>query len=174
QIQSFQTEIYLKGIFKTRETPKKILGVDVEMDATAIGLDSNGQGILYLCEQNATYSSQKGKEKTVIHSVRENGNANGLGFSTFPPVINFYENNIPISSQITPRGLISPVSDGALGYYNYKLLGDFTENGYTIFKIQVTPKRRFEPLMSGTLYIVDNEWAIHSLNMMATKTSNIQ
>ena len=172
QIKTFQTDIYAKGIIKTRDIPKKIMGQEIKGED--MGLDSNGQGIMNQFEEEATYYSQNGKEKTVIHSVRESGDPNGLGMSQFPEVINFYKNNIDISSQITPRGMISPISDGALGYYRYKLEGDFKEGNHTIFKIRVTPKRLYEPLFNGVLYIVDNEWGIHSLKLWATAKANIQ
>ena len=172
QIQSFQTGIYAKGVVRTRDMPKQLMGEKV--NGTEIGLDSNGKGILNQFEEQATYYSQNGKEKTIIHSVRESGNPNGVGMSQFPEVINFYQNNIRISSQMAPRGMISPVSDGAFGYYKYKLEGDFKEGDYTIFKISVSPKRQYEPLFTGTLYIVDEEWGIHSLELSATEKANIQ
>jgi hypothetical protein len=171
QVKTFETGIYLKGVFKTRQTPKKVLGQKVE--AEELGLDSSGKGILYLCEEVATYYAEGEKQRTVIHSVRESGSPNGLGFSQFPPVISFYQNNIKISDRMTPRGLISPVNDLALAYYSFKLEGDFKEGEHTIYKIRVTPKRAFEPLFEGFIYIVDEEWAIHSLNLKATKRSNI-
>lgn len=172
QISTFETGIYLKGAMRTRTTPDKIMGIKV--DPEEIGVDSMGKGILYLCEEEATYYTQGGKTRTVIHAVRESGNPNGMGFSRFPGVVRFYDNNIDISESITPRGMISPVSDQALNYYRYKLEGDFQEGGNTIYKITVTPRRQFEPLFTGTLYIVDELWNIHSLHMTATQTANIQ
>jgi hypothetical protein len=172
QIKTFQTDIYAKGVFRTRDIPKKIMGEKI--DGAEIGLDSAGKGILNQFEEHATYYSQNGKEKTIIHSVRESGDPNGLGMSQFPEVINFYKNNIEISSQIAPRGMISPVSDGALNYYKFRLEGDFKEGNHTIYKISVTPKRAYEPLFTGILYIVDEEWGIQSLNMSATAKANIQ
>jgi len=172
QIQSFQTDIYAKGVIRSRSVPKQLMGEKI--DPVDVGVDSSGKGIMNQFEENATYYAQNGKEKTVIHSVRESGDPNGLGMSQFPEVINFYKNNIDISSQIAPRGMISPVSDGALGYYKYKLLGDFTEGGKTIYKISFTPKRLYEPLFTGVLYIVDDEWGIHSVNAWATAKANIQ
>lgn len=172
QIQTFQTDIYAKGVIHTRNTPQKILGQKV--DGEEMGLDSAGKGILSQFEEEATYYSQKGKEKTLIHSVRESGNPNGLGMSQFPQVVNFYKNNIEISSQIAPRGMISPVSENALSYYKYKLEGDFKEGNHTVYKISVKPKRLYEPLFTGVLYIVDDEWGIRSLNLYATAKANIQ
>jgi hypothetical protein len=65
------------------------------------------------------------------------------------------------------------VSDNALQYYKYKLLGEIRENDRTIFKIQVTQKRDYEPCFNGIIYIVDDEYAIHSLNMTLTKQSGM-
>ncbi|RYZ49509.1 MAG: carboxypeptidase-like regulatory domain-containing protein [Sphingobacteriales bacterium] len=172
QIKTFQTGIYLKGVFKTRQTPNKVLGQKVE--AGEMGLDSAGKGILYLCEQVATYYTQGNRDQTIIHSVRESGDPNGLGLSRFPPVINMYENNVKVASGFSPRGFISPVSDAALGYYKFKLEGDFTESGNTIYKIRVTPKRKYEPLFTGVIYIVDDQYALHSVDLLTTKTSNLE
>lgn len=172
QIQAFQTDMYLKGVLRTRSAPKKIMGEKV--NSGDMGLDSAGKGILYLVEEEATYYTNRNQSRTIIHSVRESGSPNGLGFSRFPPVINFFDNNIQISDQLNPRGFISPVSDNALLYYNYKLEGDFKEGNHTIYQIRVTPRRLYEPLLQGTLYIVDEDWAIHSLAMTATKTSNME
>lgn len=173
QIKEFQTGIYLKTLAKTRQMPKKFMGQDVTADD--MGLDSNGKGILYLAEEDATYYAKGNKHRTIIHSVHESGDPSGVGLSTFPDVISFYDNNIEISDQIVPRGFVSPVSDYALTYYKYRLEGDFTEGGRTIYKISVTPKRPYEPVfVSGILYVVDEEWAIHSLNVLATKKSNMQ
>ncbi len=172
QVETFQTGIYLKGVLKTRKIPKKMMGEKI--DPADMGLDSTGKGFLYLCEEIATYYRDENRSHTVIHSVRESGNPNGLGFSQFPPVIDFYSNIIRISGSIVPRGFISPVSDNALNYYRYKLEGDFKEGAHTIYKISVTPRRQYEPLLTGTIYVVDNDWAIHSLDLFATKKSNIE
>ena len=172
QIKAFQTGIYLKGTFRSRQAPNKVLGQKV--DATEMGLDTTGKGILYLCEEIATYYKQNEKERTVIHSVRESGTPNGLGFSTFPEVISFYDNNIQIADEINPRGFISPANDLALNFYKFKLEGDFNDGKNTIYKIKATPKRQYEPLFTGYIYIVDEEWAIHSLNMLVTKRSNME
>lgn len=163
QVQEFQTSIYLKGVLRTRKAPEKVLGQKV--DKGEMGLDTGGKGVLYLCEEVADYYSQSSprKERTVIHSVIESGDPNGLGFSQLPPVISFYGNTV-ISLQ-NGRPLISPIADNALGYYKYKLEGEFREGRNTIYKIKIIPKRPYEPLCFGYLYIVDGDWAIHSLSL---------
>ncbi|MBS1777243.1 MAG: carboxypeptidase-like regulatory domain-containing protein [Bacteroidetes bacterium] len=171
QIRSFQTDMYLKAVMKTRTAPDKVLGQKVEKAES--GLDSAGKGMLLLLEEFATFYQKGDQQKTIIHSVKQSGSPGALGAATFPSVINFYENNIQISKQISPRGFISPISNGAFNFYKFTLMGDFEENGRTIFKIRFSPKRLYEPLFQGDIYIVDNEWSIHSLDVMANKQSNM-
>ena len=167
QVRSFQTSIYLKGVIRSRAFPGKIFGQKI----AGLGVDSLGKGVLYLTEEDADYYSYAGKEKTVIHSVHESGDPNGLGFSQFPSIITFYNNNVNVGDE--SRGYISPISENALFYYKYKLLGQFEEQGRTIYKIQVSRKRAYEPCFDGIIYIVDEDWAIHSLNMTLTKQSGM-
>ncbi len=185
QVRSFQTGIYLKGVLRNRMLPdvgimKLVAGKDAKGKnnkkeiAEAMGMDSTGKAVLYLCEEKADYYSEEpDKRRTVIHSVRESGNPNGLGFSQMPPVVTFYENNINLLDNLSPRGFISPISDNALHYYRYKYEGEFKEGKYTIDKIKVIPKRAYEPLFQGDLYIVDGDWAIYSLSMLLTKKSGM-
>ena len=170
QVNSFQASIYLKGVARSRKMPEKFMGQKVKDETDAI--DSAGKGVLYLTEEEADYYNNGSQQKTVIHSVHESGNQSGLGFSQFPSVITFYDNNVNIFRN-NSRGFISPVSDNALNYYKYKLLGQFVEQGKTIYKIQVTQKRPYEPCFNGTIYIVDDDWAIHSLNMTLAKQSGM-
>jgi hypothetical protein len=164
QVKEFQTSIYLKGVLRTRQTPNKVMGQKI--DKGEMGLDSNGKGVLYLCEEMADYYAQiPNKSRTVIHSVRESGDPNGMGFAQIPPVITFYENNVNIIDNLNPRGFVSPIASGALGFYKYKLEGEFKEGRHVIYKIRVTPKRAYEPLFFGHIYIVDGDWAIHSLSL---------
>lgn len=169
QVRSFQSAIYLKGVARSRIVPGNIMGQKV--DKADLGVDTGGKGVLYLCEEEADYySKEPNKHRTIIHSVRQSGNPNGMGFSQVPSVITFYENNIAI---FNPRGFVSPVSDNAIHYYKYKLLGEFKEEGITIYKIDVKPRRLYEPLFTGTIYIADGDWAIHSLSMTLTGKANL-
>ena len=178
QIESFQTGIYLKGVLRTRDIPTKILGQKLGEDkkeaADAMGLDTGGKGVIYLLEEDATYYTQKGKERTIIHSVRESGSPGGTGFSQLPPVISFYDNNMDLGADLAPRGIISPVADGALSYYHYKLEGEFVENNQVIYQIDVKPKRLYEPLFHGKLFIAADDWAIHSLSLSTNNKQGIE
>ncbi|MBS1645606.1 MAG: carboxypeptidase-like regulatory domain-containing protein [Bacteroidetes bacterium] len=168
QVKEFQTSIYLKGVLRTSKVPENVFGQKVEKGE--LGVDTSGRGIVYLCEEVADYYSRlPNKERTIIHSVKESGNPSGMGFSQLPSVITFYENNVQILSNINPRGHISPIADRALSYYKYKLEGSFQEDRRMIYKIKVIPKHPYEPVFFGTIYIVDDDWAIQALSL-ATST----
>lgn len=177
QIEQLQTSIYMKGVIRNREMPSNIFGFDISGDdmesSGGGGADSSSLGILYLSEQEADYYTDGKKERTVIRSVRESGNPNGFGLSRMPPIVSFYDNNVNPLWEISERGFISPISENALLYYKYRFQGQFMQDDYTIYKIDVIPRRLYEPLFSGTIYIVDKDWAIHSLNLWLTKKSNL-
>ena len=74
---------------------------------------------------------------------------------------------------LSNRPLISPVSDNALFYYKYKLMGTSTENGVLINKIRVTPRRGHDPCFDGFIYITDDSWRIYALDLYITSRANI-
>lgn len=172
QVKSFQTGIYMKGVLRV-DIPDRIMGQRITVqDKTDMGLDTAGNGVLYVCEEDADYYASGGKEHTVIHSVRESGNPQGVGFNRMLPVITFYENNVNVLTGDS-RGFISPVSDNALSYYKYKLLGSFILDGQKVYKIKLMPKREYESVFAGTIYIADEDWAIQGIDVFLTKKSGL-
>ena len=174
-LDSFTCEAYIKTLIKTRTLPKKIFGQKIEdNDKKEMGVDSAGKGIIFLSESLTKIAFKKpGKIKLEVVSGRESG-SNGFGFN-FPTFINFYENNVTIlASQLNPRGFVSPIADGALNYYRYKYLGSFFEDGKEVNQVKVIPRRKFEPLFSGTINITEGDWRIHSLELLLTKESQLE
>jgi hypothetical protein len=174
-LDSFTCEAYIKTLVKTRHLPKKVFGQKIDSsDRREMGVDSAGRGIIYLSESLTRIAFKKpGKIKLEVLSSRESG-SNGFGFS-FPTFINFYSNNVTIlASQLNPRGFISPIAESALNFYKFKFLGSFWEDGKEINKIKVIPRRKYEPLFSGTINIVDGEWRIHSLDLLLKKESQLE
>lgn len=175
QVNGFQCDIYGKDLIRVRNFPDKFFGQKVDAkDKEEMGLDSSGSGILYLSESLSTaYSQKPDKFRMDIKSSRVSG-SNGFGF-TFPAFISFYNNNVTIfSERLNPRGFVSPIADGAIHFYKYKFLGTFWENGKAINSIRVTPRRQYEPLFSGIINITDEDWRIHSTDLLVTKTSQLE
>lgn len=170
QVDAFECRVYIKGQLRLKDFPKVLFGQKIEFDDG----DTGKSKMIYLSETVAKYYFQKpDKEKAVVTSTRVSGSAESFGFSN-PQFLTFYDNNIQISNVLNPRGFISPIADNALSFYKYKYLGSFTENGRLINKIQVIPRRTYEPLFSGDINIVENEWRIHSVNLLLTKSSQME
>ena len=175
QVQGFECGLYTKDLMKLRKLPKKILGRKIpDEDVKEMGLDSSRKGIIYLAESVAkVYVQQPDKFKMEVISSRVSG-SDGFGF-TFPTFISFYQNNISVFlDRLNPRGFVSPIADAAISMYKYKYLGSFYEDGKEINSIQVIPRRNYEPVFSGTINITDGDWRIHSLDLLLTKTSQLE
>ncbi len=169
QLNRFRCEVYTKGIFQLRDFPKKIFGQKVDFEDG----DTSKKKILYLSETIARYSVDKpSKSKIEVLSTKVSGQSDGFGFSA-PQIVSFYQNNLQFGSNLNPRGFISPIAENALNFYKYKYEGSFFEEGTEINRIKVIPKRKFEPLFSGYINIVENDWKIHSVQLQLTKESQM-
>ena len=63
------------------------------------------------------------------------------------------------------EGVISPLARNAFSHYRFEFEGTFLEGSHIINQIKVIPKRKSQQLMSGTLYIVEDIWSIHSSDL---------
>ena len=170
QLRKFQCEVYTKGQLRVRSYPKKFLGKKINFEDG----DTSKQKMLYLSETISLYSVDKpNKERVEVISSKVSGQSDGYGLSA-PGFFSFYDNNIFVGNNLNPRGFISPISDNALNYYKYKYEGEFYEDGRQINKIKITPRRKYEPLFSGYINIVENEWQIHSVELLLTKESQME
>ena len=174
QVDSFTVDVYIKGLLRSRGIPEKFFGQKIERDDFGkSGLDSAGKGILFLSESVTKVSFTKpDKIKYEVISSRQSGGGFGLSFPFF---INFYDNNVAVfGNSLNQRGFISPISNNALNYYRYKFEGSFFEDGKEINRIKVIPKRKNEPLFSGYIQITENDWRIHSLDLLTTSAYQLE
>jgi hypothetical protein len=175
QVNAFTCNIYGKDLVKLKGLPKKVLGKKIDpKEVKEMGVDSAGRGIVYLSESISKVSIAKpDKFKMDVISSRVSG-SDGFGFS-FPAFISLYNNNVKVfSEKFNPRGFVSPIADGAISFYKYKFLGTIFEDGRTLSSIRITPRRKYEPLFSGIINIVDDEWSIQSFDLLLTKTSQLE
>ena len=170
QLDKFQCEVYIKGQLKLRGYPKKIFGQKVDFEDG----DTSKLKMLYLAESVATYSVEKpDKVRIEVTSTKVSGQSDAFGLSQ-PQILSFYENNIQIGRNLNARGFVSPIASNALEYYKYKFMGVFIEDGKEVNKIQVIPRKKYEPVFSGSINITENDWRIHSLQLQLTKESQME
>ncbi|MGN8071629.1 DUF5686 and carboxypeptidase regulatory-like domain-containing protein [Mucilaginibacter sp. SG564] len=174
EVKAYTCDIYIKGLQKLLAAPKKFLGFDVQKATNEAGLDSNRTGIVYLSESESKYSFVRpNKVHEVQVSSKVSGQNRAFSFNRASDMaVNFYE-NFETWDGLSNRPLVSPIADNALFYYNYKWMGLTVENGETINKIQVTPKRAHDPCFEGYIYILDDSWRLSALQLFITKKANI-
>ena len=166
----FQCEVYLKGQLQLRNYPKSFMGEKVDFEDG----DTSKRKMLFLSESVARYSVEEPDHRKVeVLSTKVSGRSDGFGFGN-PQFISFYENIIAVGRGLNPRGFISPISANALNYYRYKFEGTFYENGIEISRIKVIPKRKYEPLFSGYIQIIENEWRLQSVDLKIVKEQQLQ
>lgn len=171
QVKEYSATVYIKGVQKLVRSPKKLLGRDV---ARVLELDSSGKGILYQSESLSTYDFQQPKKvKEVMIASKTAGQNTAFSYNKASDMeVNFYRNLFHVQG-LSPRGFVSPVAAEAMFFYNYKLLGSTTDNGVTVHKIQLLPKRQHDPVFRGVIYIVDGDWRIYATDLFITRDANI-
>lgn len=167
---SFRCQVYSKGQLRLRSYPKKFLGEKVDFEDG----DSSQQKIIYLSETVSQFAIDgPSRRKVEVVSSKVSGSSDGYGLAV-PDQYGLYQNNVMISSRINPRGFVSPLAANALSFYKYKLLGTFYENGKAISRIQVTPRRKMEPLFSGEVTIVEDDWQLYSIDLLLTRQQQME
>lgn len=62
---------------------------------------------------------------------------------------------------------VSPLSPKAMAYYRFRYLGNFEDRGYKIHEIEVIPRSKGDQVFQGKIFIRDEFWNIHSLDLEA-------
>lgn len=171
EVDAYTANVYIKGVQKLIGAPKKFFGRDIQK---TLDLDTNRKGILYLSESTSTFAF---KQPDHVHeemvSSKTAGRNNAFSFNKASDlIINFYQ-NILLENTLSSRGFVSPIAENALLYYRYKFLGVAVENGVTINKIQIIPRREHDPVFRGIIYIKDDSWHMVNADVYLTKNSGI-
>lgn len=161
QVPSFRADLYVKGVVKIIDAPKKVLGEEV---GNLNGfLDSTRQGIIYLSESKSEFYFQAPNQnkEIMISSIKSGENdlftANQFSLASF----DLYDEYLQFG-----RSIISPIADNAFKYYKYALEKTIVDqNGLMVNKIKIIPRSSTDPLLSGYIYIVDDLWNIHSVDV---------
>jgi hypothetical protein len=64
---------------------------------------------------------------------------------------------------------VSPLSPKSFSYYKFEYLGSFKDRNYEVSKIKVTPRSKGDNVFTGLIYIVEEWWSIHSLDLTTIK-----
>lgn len=164
-VQAYACDVYIKGLQRLDERPDKILGVTITVDT----------GIVYLSESVSQFQFERpDKIKEVMISSKVSGNNNGFSWNQASDMLlNFYENGFSPEG-LSERPIVSPIANNAFFFYDYKLEGFYQEGDRFVNKIKVIPRRATDPVYSGYIYIIEDQWNIHSVDLIVTKERGIE
>ncbi len=152
QVKNFEALVYMKGkvdVVKLSRMVKRMLRKEE---------DAPKEGEVYVFESQSELGfTAPDKYEQKVLSVR----------NTFPGV----DNNEPMQFialnlyQPNYQNWISPLAPNAFTHYRFRYMGSSVESDRMIHKIQVTPRRKNQQLLSGTIHIVDNLYCLQSVDL---------
>ncbi|HEX2970260.1 MAG TPA: DUF5686 and carboxypeptidase regulatory-like domain-containing protein [Bacteroidales bacterium] len=159
-VKSYKAEVYLKGNLVLNRIPKilqKQMTVQQGKDGKEVKL-KKGDSFFMESYNEIEFTAPDKYYQRVISSQ-----------STFPEEGNqispmefiqasFYEPEIADMA-------ISPLSPAAFSHYKFRYIGMATQGEYTINKIQVIPKRKSQQLFEGTIFVIEDLWCLHSVDL---------
>ena len=172
QVKSYSCSVFIKGLGRiTKYPPKKIVGVRVSIE----GMIDSTSGIVYLSESESNYFyNYPDKVHEEMIASKTSGMKNGFSYNRASDLdFNFYKAVLK-NTELSERGFISPIAPNAMRFYRYQLLRTFYENEELSKKSKVIPKHKGDAVFSGSIYIAENSWRIHSTDLLLDKYTGIQ
>jgi oligopeptidase B len=170
QANNYTADFYIKGTMRLAKMPEKLPKFITVSELP----DTNDRGLLYLSESVARIHKQLPENfKEQMFSSKVAGTNRGFSWNRVEDVMyDFYKNRINMQ-YYADREFVSPIADGAMLLYKYKYEGTLFEDGLAVNKIKVIPRNNADPVFHGHIYIYDNTWDIHSLDLFITKESQL-
>jgi hypothetical protein len=165
QVQAYKCQVYIKGLQTIDEKPDKIFGFAIPLDT----------GIVYLSESISELSFELPDNiKEVMISSKVSGNNNSFSYNQGSQMLFSFYDNLLKAEGLSERGYVSPIANNALLFYEYSLEGIIQENGLIINKIKVLSRRKNDPTFIGYIYIIEDSWRIHSVDLTLTKDHQLE
>ena len=162
---SYKADIYIKGNLVMNKIPKIIQRrIKAEARSNSGGSVSSAtikEGDSYMMESfNEMEFTAPDKYVQHVISSRSTFPEQGNGISPMAYIqASLYQ---PVINDM----FISPLSPEAFFHYKFKYMGLSSQGDYYIDKIEVTPKRKSQQLFEGTIYIIEDLWCLHSVDLV--------
>lgn len=149
ELDFYSAKVYIKGAGKVIDYPFLLKR---EMEKEGIQ-----KGRVFVSESvNEVKYTRPNKYEQKVLSVRSDGKDNNSYPGDF--IFNsFYEPTL--------NDVVTPFSPKAFSYYKFEYIGTFDDQGYSIIKIKVIPRTKGENILDGYLFLVEDWWSIHSLDL---------
>lgn len=153
QLDAYTATVYIKGSGRLTGLPF-LFRKKIEKAMEEEGIDST---MAFTTESVSEIRYTRPNQYTErVISIRTVGDDNNTSPNNFIKG-SFYEPEV--------SGAVSPLSPKAFAFYRFEYLGEFSDRGYLVNKIRVTPRSQGDNVFEGVIYIVDQLWSIHSLDL---------
>lgn len=153
QVDEYNAMVYMKGSGRLLKTPW-LFRKQINKALAEEGIDST---VAFTQESvSKLYYKRPNQYRDTVISIRTVGDDNNTSPMNFV-YSSFYEPKVV--------GGISPLAPDAFQHYKFEYLGYIIDNGQNVNKIKVTPRGRGDQVFEGIVYIVDNSWSLHSLDL---------
>ncbi len=152
-LDSYTAKVYIKGAGKLKDYPW--------LAKRQLEKEGVEKGRVYISESVSEIKfTRPNKFEEKVISIRSDGKDNNT--SPNPYIFgSFYEPEVAET--------VSPLSPKAFSYYRFEYEGTFKDRDYEISRIRVIPRSPGENVIDGVIYIVEDAWSIHSLDIHTVK-----
>jgi hypothetical protein len=135
--------------------------------------DSGAYKLAVFVSETSTraYFCKPGQAKEEIQAVKTSGVANSEYNLLNSMVINLnvYENYLVILE----KQFMSPIAEGAFSNYDYFIKYIQAEDQDTVWGIEIFPRRPYDKVFKGIIYIDNKDWAVNRLDISMNDNPNI-
>ena len=169
KIVNVESEVYMKCNGYLNKIPALIWATMEEEDKK--DLDT---GLVYAAEAILKYQKNGDSISEITKASFTGGNdMSGLSFNSFEEInFDFYEKLIP--SFFYERGLISPLHNDRNVYYTFYFEGTVFIDDRKVHKIKVIPRRKYDPIFKGVIYIDDKTYEIAGIDLVCEKPTPLE
>ncbi len=156
QIRHYKAEVYIKGGMVIRKIPK-IMKKRIEADEQNLK-----EGETYIIESlnEIEFNAPDRFDQRIISQHSTFPESGETEISPMDIVTaSFYQ---PLLADIA----ISPLSPNAMAHYRFKYEGSTFQGDRVIDKISVIPRRKSQQVFEGTIFIVEDLWCLHSVDLV--------
>lgn len=155
----YKAEVYLKGNLIIERIPRIIQkNIEIRQGGEPVKLKKGDTFFMESYNEIEFNAPDKYYQKVLSINSTFPEQGNEISPMTFIQA-SFYEPEIADMA-------ISPLSPSAFSHYEFRYLGLSMQGDYVINKIKVTPKRKSQQLFEGTIFIIEDLWCLHSVDLV--------
>jgi hypothetical protein len=158
QVAGYNAEVYLKGsldVVKISSFMRAMGGEDMKEI-------KEGDNFMEESVSEIDFTAPRTYRQRVIRQMNSMPDGTEQGAEQAIQLINF---NIYDTEALVGGIIISPLSPGAFNHYKFVYEG-YTEDGDRLInKIRVTPRRESQQLLEGYMYIAEDFWNVHEVDL---------